>query len=267
MFLLIHHHEGQPICETLRLQITFLEEAEIRKDQDEQQLLASLWKSQSATPSRPAPAPEPDEDLDQDMDERDDLQDEEFMDYLQRLRDEEYEFGEREDEEEEEEEEVAPAPNQYLPPVPGSWTTAGSSTGTGAGSNTSHSHAFLGTYLRVVHTNGIHNIAMVNCQCQGNDKVPLDLVASRLLPASFQKIRTLFTAPVLDHFQLCNLELKASAYQFYHLLRWQTQPMAPDKVVDLYREFRQMSRIWRWMKHLKWAGYRPTAPVTRKRRR
>src|ERR1700686_2161224 len=47
MFLLVPHHEGQPICETLRLQITFLEQAEIRKDQAEQQLLASLRKSQA----------------------------------------------------------------------------------------------------------------------------------------------------------------------------------------------------------------------------
>ena len=32
-------------------------------------------------------------------------------------------------------------------------------------------------------------------------------------------------------------------------------PMAPGEVLDLYREFRRMARIWRWMKKLKWAGY------------
>jgi hypothetical protein len=31
--------------------------------------------------------------------------------------------------------------------------------------------------------------------------------------------------------------------------------MEPASVVNLYREFRRMSRIWRWMKRLKWAGY------------
>src|ERR1700735_3253399 len=28
----------------------------------------------------------------------------------------------------------------------------------------------------------------------------------------------------------------------------------PAAVVDLYNEFRRMSRLWRWMKKLKWAG-------------
>ncbi|KAF8801026.1 hypothetical protein BYT27DRAFT_7227064 [Phlegmacium glaucopus] len=101
-----------------------------------------------------------------------------------------------------------------------------------------------GTYLRVVHTNGIHNIAMVNCQCQGVDLLPCDLLAAHLLPASFQWIRTLFTTQLLDLFRLCNLELKASAYQFYHLLHRLTLLMAPAEVVDLYRE-------------LKWAGHGP----------
>ena len=31
--------------------------------------------------------------------------------------------------------------------------------------------------------------------------------------------------------------------------------MDPENVINLYREFRRMSRIWRWMKRLKWAGY------------
>jgi len=97
-------------------------------------------------------------------------------------------------------------------------------------------------------------MAMVTCQCRGVDQLPLDLVACRLLPASFQNIRTLFSAQVLDYFRLSNLELKASAYQFYQLLRRLTMPMAPAEVVDLYNEFRRMSRLWRWMKKLKWAG-------------
>ncbi|KAF8952217.1 hypothetical protein BDZ97DRAFT_2066652 [Flammula alnicola] len=115
--------------------------------------------------------------------------------------------------------------------------------------------AFNNSYVRVVHTNGIHHLAMVSCRCRGPDQLPVDLVACRLLPASFHRIRTLFSAQALDYFRLCNLELKASAYQFYQLLRRLTMPMAPADVVDLYNEFRRMSRLWRWMKKLKWAGY------------
>ena len=111
------------------------------------------------------------------------------------------------------------------------------------------------SYVRVIHTNGIHHIGMVTCSCGGHDKIPLDLVASRLLPASFIRIRTIFTTQLMDYFRLCNLELKASAYQFYQLIRRLTFPMGQSEMVNLYDEFRRMSRLWRWMKKLKWAGY------------
>jgi KDZ transposase family protein len=111
------------------------------------------------------------------------------------------------------------------------------------------------SYVRVLHTNGIHHIAMVTCSCQGHDKIPLDLVACRLLPASFIRIRTIFTSQLMDHFRLCNLELKASAYQFYQLIQRLTLPIGQSELVNLYHEFRRMSRLWRWMKKLKWAGY------------
>src|SRR3981189_766087 len=115
--------------------------------------------------------------------------------------------------------------------------------------------ALNNSYIRVVHTNGIHHLAMVTCHCQGEHRIPLELVASCLLPTSFTKIRTLFTVQVLDHFRLCDLELKASAYQFYQLIRRVTLPMRPAEVVNLYHELRRMSRLWRWMKRLKWIGY------------
>ena len=111
------------------------------------------------------------------------------------------------------------------------------------------------TYVRIVHTNGIHHIALITCECRPGNNVLLDLMAMRLVPASFERIRTLFSAEVLDYFRLSNLEMKASAYQFYQLLRRITMPMALADVVNLYNEFRRMSRIWRWMKKLKWAGF------------
>jgi hypothetical protein len=115
--------------------------------------------------------------------------------------------------------------------------------------------ALNNSYIHVVHMNRIHHLAMVTCHCQGEHRIPLDLVASHLLPTSFTKIQTLFTVQVLDYFWLCNLELKASAYQFYQLIRHVTLPMQPAKVVNLYHELQCMSRLWRWMKRLKWAGY------------
>lgn len=59
----------------------------------------------------------------------------------------------------------------------------------------------------------------------------------------------------MDYFRLCNLELKASAYQFYQLIQRLTLPMGQPEMLNLYHEFRRMSRLWRWMKKLKWSGY------------
>ena len=127
----------------------------------------------------------------------------------------------------------------------------------GPGNGPPKTDALLNPYVRVVHTNGMHHLPLVSCLCRGDlpDELALDLVASRMIPASFDRIRTIFTAQVLDHFRLCNLELKASAYQFNQLLRRITLPMAPSQVLNLYNEFRRMSRLWRWMKRLKWNGF------------
>ncbi|KAF8964535.1 hypothetical protein BDZ97DRAFT_1918967 [Flammula alnicola] len=95
--------------------------------------------------------------------------------------------------------------------------------------------ALNNTYVRIVHTNGIHHLAMV--------------------ASSFTCIRTLFLLALLDYFRLCNLELKASAYQFDQLLRRLTLLIGTADIPNLYHEFRRMGRLWQWMKKLKWAGY------------
>lgn len=109
-------------------------------------------------------------------------------------------------------------------------------------------------YIRVVHTNGIHHIAMVYCSCRGQEMAHSDIMAAGLFPTSFNRYRTVFTHAVLDDFRLSNLECKASAYQYFQKLRRQTSPMSPDTVPNLYHELRRVSRLWRWMKKLKWAG-------------
>ena len=118
-----------------------------------------------------------------------------------------------------------------------------------------NSELWTNSYVRVLHTTGIHHIGMLSCSCQGVDLLPFDLVASNFVPSSFKKIGTLFTANLLDQSRLCNLEMKASAYQFYNYLRQITAPMNPGGVVNVLHEFRRMSRLWRWMKKLKWASY------------
>jgi len=110
-------------------------------------------------------------------------------------------------------------------------------------------------YIRVVHTNGIHHLALVFCRCRGDEHTHADLVAAGFLPTSFSRYRTIFTHHVLDDFRIANLECKASAYQYFQKLRRHTAPMDPESVPNLYHELRRMSRVWRWMKKLKWGGF------------
>ena len=111
------------------------------------------------------------------------------------------------------------------------------------------------TYVRIIHTNGVHNLTLVSCSCHGDDALAEALVYAGLMPTSFKRVRTLFTLTILDRFRYSNLELKASAYQFFQMLRRMTSPMTPATVVNFYHELRRLSRLWRWMKKLKWAGF------------
>ena len=132
--------------------------------------------------------------------------------------------------------------------------------------NAPNCDALNNQYIRVVHTNGIHHIALVICTCQGHENITTDLIFAGWVPTSFVRIRTIFTTAVLDHFRYCNLEMRSSAYEFFQLLRRITNSLSPSKVVNLYHELRRLSRLWRWVKKLRWAGYaqRVRQPITPK---
>lgn len=261
-YVLIPHHQGEPMCDALERQQQTLEQFEHQKDAGEQEKLGRSATARHTTrpPARTNGPGTADMEWDRPgVEPEDPFDDEHFGETLDRLHrrlhvvdddggDEavdDFEFFTEEDDETVVEEADADISlPQYLPEQ----TEDGSL-------NVPTRDLFNNSYVRIVHTNGLHHLAMVSCQCRGAALLPCDLMASGLVPASFQRIRTLFSIHLLDFFRLCNLEMKASAYQFYHLLRRLTAPTAPAEVVDLYNEFRRMSRLWRWMKKLKWAGY------------
>ena len=115
--------------------------------------------------------------------------------------------------------------------------------------------AFNNHYVRIVHVNGIHHIALATCSCHGTEEVHADLGYANLILATFSCYCTMFTTSVLHDFRLSNLECKVSAYQYFAKLRRQTFPMNPDKCPNLYQELLRMSRLWRWIKKRKWAGH------------
>jgi hypothetical protein len=288
-YILVEHHTKSSICEALRFQTEFLETLQVRKDQAEQSQISDMV---AASASRPASARSSEAAFRTDMEEQivaDDginrcgeeaLMNDEFFHSLDQNGSRESDDVDHNDWVDDEDAEHGGAETDvkgfvpYLGTAPASWSMADAGADAGATANAGTtpgaasgrgmpwnedtrpgSDGLNNTYVRIVHTNGIHHLAMVTCLCQGEQNVPLDLVASRLLPASLTRIRTLFTTSLLDYFRLCNLELKASAYQFYQLLRRLTRPIGNAEIVNLYNEFRRMSRLWRWMKKLKWAGY------------
>jgi hypothetical protein len=269
-YLLVQHQTDQPICNALNFQIKYLETFKDIKDKAEQE--SSNWQADDwhrPTSHRHRP-PSYDSASGMAVDDDDETgADSAFFYHLDAVWRQgkgnitaENSFEDFFDSNDETEVEQAnedvhgfqpylPNPNQTADAVP----LANAAQPAAAVPTVPTADALNNSYIRVVHTTGIHHLAMVTCQCQGEHQIPLDLVNSNLLPTSFTNIRTLFTVQVLDYFRLCNLELKASAYQFYQLIRRVTLPMRPDEVVNLYHELRRMSRLWRWMKRLKWAGY------------
>ena len=251
-YILVQHRAGGGICRRLRLQIELLEESEIGKDQADQSNMGSASEEQDI----PMRNDGDDENTDVVMDDTEDAQNAAMDEFIAQLY-ARHEAGldVRDDENPEELEEDEPDGDnsnmdnesqpiyRYTP---------------GCRASIPNVDALQNPYVRVVHTNGMHHLALVSCPCDdtGSDGVlAYDLVGARLIPTSFNRIQTLFTGQLLDYFRLSNLELKASAYQFYQLLRRITMPNSPAEVINLYNEFRRMSRLWRWMKRLKWNGF------------
>ncbi|GLB38151.1 hypothetical protein LshimejAT787_0500160 [Lyophyllum shimeji] len=79
-------------------------------------------------------------------------------------------------------------------------------------------------FVRIVHLNGVHYLPLLHCLCGGEERLHVDLSQARLIPTSFTRIKTLFTCAVLDDYRLSNLEMKASAYQYWQKIVRITSP-------------------------------------------
>lgn len=247
-YLLIPHHTGNALCNTLVREIALLERFQERRDaSDAPMAQGNVRQHNGGQPADSQPAADqPADDINQDA---------KFMQALDdmyqsdgQLQTEEQDGLEADDQGEMEEDDLT-VPAGYLPDRNLDGRPYRESGEIPLADALAHS------FVRVVHTNGIHHIALVCCGCRGEDTTHADLMAARFVPTSFVRYRTLFTHQVLDDFRLANLECKASAYQYFQKLRRHTSAMAPESVPNLYHELRRMSRIWRWMKKLKWAGF------------
>jgi hypothetical protein len=107
-------------------------------------------------------------------------------------------------------------------------------------------------FLTVVHTNGFHALPVVWCSCDHTDDRDLQLLDHHLYPASYDRIKTVFTFACLDDHRYNYLECKSSHYQYHNKLRRLTSPQYPDAAPNRYKELCRVARQWRNLKYRKW---------------
>jgi len=74
----------------------------------------------------------------------------------------------------------------------------------------------------VIHTNGIHEVAIDYCGCQQSIPKTIQLLRARLFPSTVIDPKTAATFKVLDTFQMLSFTSKVSAYEFYQALARRT---------------------------------------------
>src|SRR5260221_13450997 len=108
-------------------------------------------------------------------------------------------------------------------------------------------------FLTVAHTNGFHSLPVVWCACEGpTEDRDLQLLDQHLYPASYDRIKTVFTFSLLDDHRYEYLECKTSHYQYHNKLRRWTCPQCPEAAPNQYKELCRVARQWRNLKYRKW---------------
>ncbi|TFK68354.1 hypothetical protein BDN72DRAFT_870985 [Pluteus cervinus] len=105
----------------------------------------------------------------------------------------------------------------------------------------------------VMTTSGIHKISLNYCGCHTAQHKHVQLLRSRLFPATVGDPRTAATFGLLEHFQLLSFMSKVSAFEYYQTLIRLTDNTG-DAVPDRYRAFTRIVRQWRHIRLMKRMG-------------
>ncbi|KAF8954794.1 hypothetical protein BDZ97DRAFT_1927721 [Flammula alnicola] len=108
--------------------------------------------------------------------------------------------------------------------------------------------------ILVLHTNGIHSVAIQYCGCSRAIPHHLQLLRRRLYPASQISVKTCATFELLRHLHKMALTTKASTYDFYRCLEKSTNNTGIDLPKSRYRALFRMIMQWRHLQMLKWAA-------------
>jgi hypothetical protein len=98
-----------------------------------------------------------------------------------------------------------------------------------------HSQSFGGRHpdvrkIVIVSSTGIFKRDVRWCSCPNTPEKHIQLLRSRLFPATFAQPKTAFTLEVLDHFRLDALECNTSALNFMSKLTRKTNEVFPENI-------------------------------------
>lgn len=108
--------------------------------------------------------------------------------------------------------------------------------------------------LRVLHTNGIHDVAIDYCGCERATPHHIQLLRRGLYPASQINPKTCASFQLLNLLHLLALTSKGSTYDFYRMLEKATNNTGVYLPKSRYRMLLRMVLQWRHLKLLKRGG-------------
>lgn len=108
--------------------------------------------------------------------------------------------------------------------------------------------------LRVLHTTGIHEVALSYCGCHREIPKDLQLLRHGLYPSSQKNVRTCVTFPLLKLLHLLSLIGKVSTYDMYRSLERITNNTGLGMPKHRYKPTMRCLTQWRHLKVLKRAG-------------
>lgn len=121
--------------------------------------------------------------------------------------------------------------------------------------------------MLILHTNGIHDVAVQYCGCTRAIPHHHQLLRRGLYPASQRSVKTCASFELLDLLHKLALTTKSSTYDFYRALEKMTDNTGLNPPRTRYRPLMRMVLQWRHLKMLKWgahahdpAGVLATAP-------
>ena len=106
----------------------------------------------------------------------------------------------------------------------------------------------------MLHSNGIHKVAIDYCGCSRALPQHIQLLQRQLYPSTQLIVKTCARFELLELLHKFALTMKASTYDFYRGLEKLTNNTGIGLPDNRYRPLLRMAIQWRHLKLLKWAG-------------